>query len=236
MPLDGDPSSTSGGTVASNGSTDIGLRPLADDAALVAQDDRLGRAYTSASQIDADVDALQSSLDGIIASLGIDPALAHASSATDPHASTELNTGAGLGAAPGADGDVSMAAPGDFDFDAFLRGLQPGAPALGGEPVGGYFGAPLVPASAAPDADGAAFGAFLDEIASQTGSDPTTSPITRAGELLPEQHTLPEEADGVRTRGAKRKSDVARLSPKDVEATLAVPRGTPSSGRPRQKK
>jgi hypothetical protein len=212
------PSPAAGGSVAAPGAGGSGMQQLLHDGPLLAHDDQLGRAYGAASQLDSDVDALQSSLDGIIASLGMDPALAQAPP-PPPRAGAPTAD---------ADGDVPMplVQPADFDFDAFLSGLPP--PDGGAD--GGYF-APLAPATGAgAGADGPTLGAFLDEIASQAGSDRSLSPVVHTGEL---PAPAEEPAVGGRERRPKRKSDVARLSPKDVAPDL-VPSG--SAARPRRKK
>lgn len=160
------------------------LQPLVDNA------DRLQKTYRDASEISADVDALQYSLNSLIHNLGLDP---HAVVDTGPSDDQTLQPN-GLHDTSGDSMSIDPTA--DFDFDAFLNEF---ANKTGSEPgftdVTGQFD-PSTPLQGTTlgDASTDQLTAFLDDVSSDTASlhDPL--------EFQPKS-------------GMKRKSDVADLPP-----------------------
>ncbi|KAG9308399.1 hypothetical protein JVU11DRAFT_11887 [Chiua virens] len=99
-----------------------------DPYALQQQDDRLQKSYKSTTEINNDVDELQTSIQSLIQSLGIDPTSLDSSI---PPAETPPGGGGGGGASapPPPPSDVDMFPPvnigpgQDFDFDSFLMDM-----------------------------------------------------------------------------------------------------------------
>lgn len=171
-------------------------------------DDRLQKTYTDAAEIEEDVNALHSSINSLIESLGLDPnamepshgqdAHLHEQAAVNPH--DTLMSSSGI--AGETDGDALAQ---DFDFDQFLTDLT-----RHDEENTDYtqFTDKL---DQSTRNDGSAslndpspeqLTAFLDEVQSG-GSDGTISPVTSFRQESPEFQPK---------RGSKRKSDIAGIS------------------------
>jgi len=172
---------------------------------------RLQKTYRDAVEIEEDVDALHTSINSLIESLGLDPnviELTHEphsqeQSAVNPN-DTVLSAG-GLGSDMHMDPSVQ-----DFDFDQFLTDLS----RHGGDENADYtqFADKLDP-STSTRSDGSApingpspeqLNTFLDEV--QSTSDGTVSPIASF------RHDSPEAQP---KRGIKRKTDVAGVAPEE---------------------
>lgn len=106
--------------------------------ALMENADRLQKSYRDATEINADVDALQHSLNSLIETMGLDPNGLAGSSAADgvvpgitmTNGLTNSSTSAMPGI-PGAGGGGGSTDPtsADFDFEAFLNDLSQNTPA-----------------------------------------------------------------------------------------------------------
>ncbi|KAF8447263.1 hypothetical protein L210DRAFT_3641220 [Boletus edulis BED1] len=195
-----------------------------DPFALQQQDDRLQKSYKTAAEINNDVDELQTNIQSLIQSLGIDPTTLDISS-------VETATGVGDTSVPAGDMDifppVNLSTGQDFDFDSFLMDM-PRANEEDGDLD--KLAEKLDPSTKVPDpskigcASSQQLHAFLDEVASQDGSEGAG-----AGAGVPELHgsqafKVPSGAAsggpgavasigasmgaGSGTRGRKRKSDV----------------------------
>ncbi|KAF8548585.1 hypothetical protein OG21DRAFT_1471079 [Imleria badia] len=203
-----------------------------DPFAMQQQDDRLQRTYKSTAEINNDVDDLQTNIQSLIQSLGIDPTTLD-SVIPPPEAATGVGGGGGT-SAPLPAGDVDLFPPvnitgQDFDFDSFLMDM-PRANEEDGDfdKLAERLDASTVVVPKASDASkiGSASSeqlhAFLDEVASQDGSE-------GGGMGVPQLHgsqafKVPSGATsggpgvgvnvgagvgvGPGTRGRKRKSDV----------------------------
>lgn len=153
-----------------------------DPFALQQQDDRLQRTYKSTTEINNDVDELQSNIQSLIQSLGIDPTTLD-SVVPPPETATGIGGGGGT-SVPLPAGDVDMFPPvnigpgQDFDFDSFLMDMPRAneedgdldklAESLDPSTV-------VVPkvsdASKIGNTSSEQLHAFLDEVASQDGSE-----------------------------------------------------------------
>jgi heat shock transcription factor len=174
----------------------------------VAEDDsRLQKTYRDAAEIEEDVNALHSSINSLIESLGLDPnvvesahgqdAHSHGQSAVNPH--DTVISADGLGSE--MHGDISGQ---DFDFDQFLTDLT----RHGDENTDYTQFADKLDQSARNDGSAAIndpspeqLTAFLDEV--QSPSDGTVSPVASFRNESPEIQPK---------RGSKRKSDIAGIS------------------------
>ena len=233
----------------------LGAPADSDPFALQQQDDRLQKTYKSTTEINSDVDELQSNIQSLIQSLGIDPV---ALDSVGPPVETPAGVGGGGGtSAPLPTGDVDMFSPvnigsgQEFDFDSFLMDMPRAneedgdldklAERLDPSTV-------VVPkvsdASKIGTASSEQLHAFLDEVASQDGSE-------GVGVGVPQLHgpqafkVLASVAAGggsgvvpgtgvgsgsgsvVGARGRKRKSDVIvdgapTASPQDVQGATLI--------------
>lgn len=206
-----------------------------DPFALQQQDDRLQKTYKTTSEINNDVDELQSNIQSLIQSLGIDPMTLDS---TIPPAETATGVGGGgVPSAPLPPGDmdmfppVNMGAGQDFDFDSFLMDM-PRANEEDGDldKLAEKLDPSTVVMSKASDsskignASSEQLHAFLDEVASQDGSEGVGG---AAGRVVPQLHSQTFNVPvgvangagavsgvgvgagtGTGTRGRKRKSDV----------------------------
>lgn len=182
------------------------LEPLVESAS------RLQKSYRDAAEIDADVDALQHSLNSLINGLGLDPSsLASASRTPDPGSGPLGHSADSM--VPHADSAGLHHDPtADFDFDAFLNELSTRNGVDGGFPdVTSQFD-PTTPldGTTVGDASTEQLTAFLDDVSS-ADSIPVIEPISKA------------------TSGVKRKSDVAELLPsplfsQDTSPTSMAPK------------
>ncbi|KAA1469321.1 hypothetical protein DENSPDRAFT_597538 [Dentipellis sp. KUC8613] len=186
------------------------LSPLMDSSA------RLQKSYKDSSEIDADVDALQASINSLIEGMGMDPGtLSAAQPSSQMLPSSSLDMSADTELAP----EDAQAA--DFDLDAFLTQFAsgPGAGAADADITGG---------GGVHDADGNVdrMHAFMDEVA----SDPST-PATHGS---PDTHGRPSAKSQAQAVAAaathrKRKSDVAELA---QELPLSTPEPAPPQSQP----
>ncbi|KAK7693945.1 hypothetical protein QCA50_003519 [Cerrena zonata] len=120
---------------------------LTVDPTLALNTERLHKAYEDSSQIDADVDALQYSINSLIENLGMDPAIIPSSD--DPIASSSSLGTNGTGSGISLKNNVILPTPSltlsditdtpssdpasvDFDFDAFFNELTSRQPPLDG--------------------------------------------------------------------------------------------------------
>jgi hypothetical protein len=159
------------------------------------QRDNVERTSAAAAQVSTEVDDLQTSLDGIMASLGMDPSSIDTSNPTATL--NQLNSDAAERSHI-SDGSMDWAnengvAP-DFDFDAFLRSV----PLI--STTQGLDAAPSA-TNANADTGPPLGGAFLDEIGSQaSGSDAGTSPAVSTVDLPTAKHnstSLPQPMEGM---------------------------------------
>jgi heat shock transcription factor len=180
-----------------------------DLATFEAHDEHLQKSYSSAQEIDADVDGLQADVDSLIQHLGIDPSTFDATDNTHP--SFDDTYGSGLGS--GQD---------SFDFGSYLNGLELAAG------VGGHVGQeeedPDIESMRLVDKLNSTahtvgvetkmpteqVHAFLDEVASQDGS------MDMAASLM--QTNQGANA----TRGHKRKSDAADVGATEAPASSSL--------------
>jgi len=168
---------------------------------------RLQKTYRDAAEIEQDVNALHTSINSLIESLGLEPGVMDPSHGQDGHTQAQpavnphdtiMPSSSGLGGE--AQGDPSVQ---DFDFDQFLTDLT-----LHGDENTDYtqFADKLDQSTrndgSAPinDPSPEQLTAFLDEV--QSTSDGTVSPVTSF------RHDSPEIQP---KRGSKRKSDVAGI-------------------------
>lgn len=165
--------------------------------------------WHAAEDIDKDVNALNSSINSLIQTFGLDPALLEESMIGQTHDSTQ-----------GIEGDSSSA---DFDFDSFFNNLTTASSSSAPSSVNANSMAPEPQGSLHPGVGGIGenFGGlpsatFFDEAPTPSTSDLTTSPAQSLRQVSPELNT--SAADGfmastvggspARTSGRKRKSDV----------------------------
>ncbi|GJE87062.1 winged helix-turn-helix transcriptional regulator [Phanerochaete sordida] len=167
------------------------LEPLMENA------NRLQKSYRDANEIEADVDALQYSLNSLINGLGLDPSSLSAARTPDPGAGP-LGPPADSLAPPPTEG-LHHDPANDFDFDAFLNELSSRNGVDGGFPDVTEHYDPSTPldGTTVGDASTDQLTAFLDDVAHpDAGALDFGKPAT----VRP----------GV---GMKRKSDVAELPP-----------------------
>lgn len=159
------------------------LEPLVENA------NRLQKTYHDASEIDADVDALQYNLNSLINGLGLDPSTLNAVTRTpDDGASDSIPA-----PTEGLSGDPSA----DFDFDAFLNELSTrnGVDAGFSDVTTQFDPSTPLDGTTVGDASTDQLTAFLDDV-----SSPHAAALD--GQALPKSVV-----------GTKRKSDVADLPP-----------------------
>ena len=168
------------------------LEPLVENA------NQLQKTYHDASEIDADVDALQFSLNSLIHGLGLDP---NAVSGVTPHldgARSPAPADGGGGGGGGGEGDAGGTdGTADFDFDAFFNEFSARNPTDGTYPdVTADFDAAhhSIPGIGNPSAE--QLSAFLDEVSPDVSMQDASFELPTAA-----------------TAGVKRKSDVAELPP-----------------------
>ena len=222
-----------------------------DPFALQQQDDRLQKSYKNTAEINDDVDELQTNIQSLIQSLGIDPTTLDS---VMPPAEAAIGVGGGGDtSAPLPAGDVDMFPPvhmgssQDFDFDAFLMDMPRAneddgdldklAERLDPSTV-------VVPKASDVSKIGSASSeqlhAFLDEVASQDGSEGV------GGGVPPPAFQVPSGAvsgggvgvnvgAGAGTRGRKRKSDVI-VDGAQTYAPQEVPSGASSITNNRSKR
>jgi len=160
---------------------------------------RLQKTYHDATEIDADVDALQHSLNSLINGLGLDPGSLNTNTHTPNPGATPLGHGEeGLAPHP-ADG-LHHDPTADFDFDAFLNelstrnGVDTGFPDVTTQ----YDPTTPLDGTTVGDASTEQLTAFLDDVsAADAGS------LNGALDFKPPLSLV----------GVKRKSDVAELPP-----------------------
>jgi hypothetical protein len=166
-------------------------------------EDRLQRTYTDVAEIEEDVDALHTSINSLIESLGLDPDVLASSHAQDaqPHQQASVNPHDTL-MSSGLDETQGDQSGQDFDFDAFLTDLTREGD---GNTDYTHFADKLDPSARSEpinDPSPEQLTAFLDEVASPDGP---VSPISF-------RHDSPDVQP---KRGGKRKSDVAGISTED---------------------
>lgn len=168
------------------------LEPLVENAS------RLQKTYHDASEIDADVDALQYSLNSLINGLGLDSSsIANTARAADePIAPSPLVNG--TEATAPTDG-IAADPSSDFDFDAFLNELSTRNDSSPGftDVTSHYDPTTPLHGTTVGDASTEQLTAFLDDVSSDTAS---------LNEPLDFQQS-PQRSSG----GMKRKSDAAEL-------------------------
>ncbi|KAI0345230.1 hypothetical protein BDW22DRAFT_1354137 [Trametopsis cervina] len=168
------------------------LEPLVENA------NRLQKTYHDSSEIDADVDALQISLNSLIHNLGLEPS-GVASTSAPPGDLSSMN----VDSPDLSNGVMSVDPSADFDFDAFLNELS----SRGGDnsftDVTGRFD-PSTPLDGTTigDASTEQLAAFLDDVSSDSAS-------------------LQEPLDQPSSIPSKRKSDVADFPPPLLSAQAA---------------
>ncbi|KAF8147566.1 hypothetical protein B0H34DRAFT_739175 [Crassisporium funariophilum] len=190
---------------------DVNLNMINDPQSQREHDERMERQWNAAEDIDKDVNALNSSINSLIQTFGLDPSLLD-----------EANMGGGAGGHSSGNNDDEMdglhlpppgsgqpgsasSVPADFDFDSFFNNLSSSSSSSG--PAGGM------------NQDGVDYGdlqstAFLDEVptpASTSGESTfTASPVQPLRQVSPELvMSGPGGASAGRTAvGRKRKSDV----------------------------
>lgn len=166
--------------------------------------------WQAAEDIDKDVNALNSSINSLIQTFGLDPALLEESMIGQTHDSTQS-----------VEGDSSSA---DFDFDSFFNNLSTtsSSSAPGSVNANSMAVEPHVPLHPSVGGIGENYGGppsatFFDEAPTPSTSDLTSSPAQSLRQVSPELNT--SAADGfmastgggsapARTSGRKRKSDV----------------------------
>ncbi|KIJ59699.1 hypothetical protein HYDPIDRAFT_32921 [Hydnomerulius pinastri MD-312] len=170
-------------------------------------DERLQKTYRSAAEITNDVDELQSNIQSLIQSLGIDP--------------TSLDTSLpqpvdGVGGDGGGTGGADMfpsVGGQDFDFDSFLMDMPRASEDDGdldrlAERLDPAVVASSETSSKLPNASSEQLHAFLDEVASQDGNDlgPPAHGQLHGSSIL--NMASNSGSVGGQARGRKRKSDV----------------------------
>jgi len=200
--------------------TDYSLLPSSrggDLAPFEANDEHLQKTYSSAQEINADVDELQTNINSLIQSLGIDPTTFDAAGGV--HSSFDDPYGTGLGS--GQD---------SFDFGSYLNGMDLAPGATGG---GGHAGQEEDPdmeslrlvdkldstvraAGVETKVPSEQVNAFLDEVASQD--------VDMTASLM--QTTQSANV----ARGRKRKSDVADVGSFSGTTEATAPSTSSSAG------
>ena len=193
------------------------LLPKADDGPLleplINNTAHLQKSYKDSSEIEADVDAIQASINSLMDHLGLDPSLM---TATDDQQQQQQQHGhqhqqsqqqQQPSPPPHAEGPSAMDAP-DFDFDAFLQQFAQHAPDAPGAdlpldlPLDGAAELDgIAPAGGTDDAPLEQLHAFLDEVVSASDG---ASPVLRTVD------GKAAKAAGAAAR--KRPSDVAELA------------------------
>lgn len=169
----------------------------------IAEDEnRLRKTYTDVAEVDDDVDALHTSINSLIESLGLDPEILASSEAQDTQSpqQSSINPHDTL-MSSGLDEPQGDQSGQDFDFDAFLTDLTREDD---GNTDYTHFADQLNPSIRSDpinDPSPEQLTAFLDEVA----SDGAVSPISF-------RHDSPDIQP---KRGGKRKSDVAGISIED---------------------
>jgi len=169
--------------------------------------------WQAAEDIDKDVNALNSSINSLIQTFGLDPALLEESMIGQTHDSMQS-----------VEGDSSSA---DFDFDSFFNNLSTSSSSIasGSGNANGMAAEPQVPLHHDTNVGGIGVhysdlpsATFFEEAPTPSTSDVTTSPVQSLRQVSPELNT--SAADGfittstggssapARTSGRKRKSDV----------------------------
>ncbi|KAH9952061.1 hypothetical protein B0H21DRAFT_11869 [Amylocystis lapponica] len=168
------------------------LEPLLDNT------NRLDTSYRDASEIEADMDVLQSSINSLIQNLGIDPQTITTGTQNQdglPHSTSGPPTSGihnDLSGLSDSHDDTSS----DMFLDALFKGISSGGGDSGmgyADITGHYDPSTQIDGTSVGDASTEQLTAFLDEV-----SD-TNSPITHSPDLVP-------------VNGRKRKSDVVDLS------------------------
>ena len=202
---------------------DLNLSPYIDN------ETRLQKTYRDAAEIEEDVNALHTSINSLIESLGLDPGIIQSSSPQAPE-DTQLAVNPSDVEGTGTDPMVQ-----DFDFDAFLTDLTKNGEV---NPDYSQFADKLPPSSNTESGPSSGqqeqFHAFLDEVNSvHSNSEGTASPVIGSGMHTFSQHpNVPNSPVRASTgkRGSKRKSGVAGIS------TSTAADGQPSQTKTRRKK
>ncbi len=170
------------------------LEPLVESA------NRLQKTYHDASEIEADVDALQYSLSSLIHGLGLD-------APTQPQQQHEPPV-VNVPSHPMDSGGGVQSDPADFDFDAFLNELSSRNPAENGYPdvTARYDPTGRLDDTTVGDATTEQLTAFLDD-------------VSDSASLHNESLEFPPSTSGV-----KRKSDVAELPPQLLSTDVSGPK------------
>lgn len=161
--------------------------------------------WHAAEDIDKDVNALNSSINSLIQTFGLDPALLEESMIGQIHDSTQ-----------GIEGDSSSA---DFDFDSFFNNLSTtSSSSAPGSVNASTMAAESQALHSSVGGIGESYGGlpsatFFDEAPTPSTSDVTTSPAQSLRQVSPELNTSAADSfmastGGARTSGRKRKSDV----------------------------
>ncbi|RPD66501.1 hypothetical protein L226DRAFT_500934 [Lentinus tigrinus ALCF2SS1-7] len=175
--------------------------PGPQDAALLANSNRMNKAYQDASEINADMDALQSNIHSLIRDMGLDP-----NNPSFP--SVETSTGSALPTGSSS-GGLSDHEP--WSFDSWLNQVNStGLPDLG------Y---PASPGKAGGDPSGEDFSAFLDIPAFDTA--PPSAAAAASAPATTAASTSASAPAPVSPSGVKRKLDAA-------DVLEAPPGGGPS--------
>jgi len=173
--------------------------------------ERMEGQWQAAEDIDKDVNALNSSINSLIQTFGLDPALLDESMAGQTQDGMQ-----------GVDGVSSSA---DFDFDSFFNNLSTG-PSSAPDPNNANSMAIESQVPLHPNAGGGGVNygdlpstTFLDGTPTPSTSDPTTSPTQSLRQVSPELNASTADSfmttsngggggSAPRTSGRKRKSDV----------------------------
>jgi len=197
---------------------------------LAEDNNRLQKTYRDAAEIEQDVNALHSSINSLIESLGLDPTVMDPSQSQDAHPleQSAVNPHDTIMPSSGGLGDEGDTSGQDFDFDQFLTDLT-----RHGDENADYtqFADKL---DQSTRNDGSApinepspeqLTAFLDEV--QSPSDGTVSPVTSF------RHDSPEIQP---KRGNKRKSDVAGISTEEHSTGRRTNKQTSPATKPKRKR
>lgn len=201
---------------------DLNLSPFIDN------ETRLQKTYRDAAEIEEDVNALHTSINSLIESLGLDPGVMQSSSSQAPEGTQVVNPSDMEGT--GTDPMVQ-----DFDFDAFLTDLTKNGDV---NPDYSQFADKLPPSSNTEPGPSLGqqeqFSTLLDEVNSvHSNSEGPASPVIGSGMHTFSQHpSAPNSPIRISPgkRGSKRKSGVAGIG-----APMAVG-GEPSQTKTRRKK
>ena len=201
---------------------DLNLSPFIDN------ETRLQKTYRDAAEIEEDVNALHTSINSLIESLGLDPGVMQSSSSQAPEGTQVVNPSDMEGT--GTDPMVQ-----DFDFDAFLTDLTKNGDV---NPDYSQFADKLPPSSNTEPGPSLGqqeqFSTLLDEVNSvHSNSEGPASPVIGSGMHTFSQHpSAPNSPIRISPgkRGSKRKSGVAGIG-----APMAAG-GEPSQTKTRRKK